>query len=421
MGEADEDGLVGAGGQRNTAAQHCTEERRVQASRHRCGGLVEVLRRLAAEEEAKQRADPRHHRGHHRRVERLLQPGGKPHGDRFEALVGGGVEGRERGEAGRGGQRVPRERAGLVNAAERGQVAHQLATAAEGAHRQPTADDLAETPQVGPYPVELRGPAAGQPEARDHLVEDQQRPGPVAGRPQSLEEARHGCHQAHVGGHRLHEHRRGGVVDLRHHVVGRHHRVGHRAGSHAVAAAEPLVGHAAAARRQQGVRVTVVAAGELDDLAAPGCAARQAHRGHGGLGAAGDQPDHLESGHAGAHLAGQAHFALGRGAVAGAVSGGRGNRLDQSERGVAQNAGAVAVDVVDVAIAFDVPDVGAAAPVHEVRRAAHGAECPHRRVHPAGEHLAGLLEQLSVAHRGVAGGRRTLSHRAPRPARRRSR
>ena len=310
-------------------------------------------------------------------------------------------------------------------------MAHEVAAAAEGAHGQAAADHLAETPQVGAYPVELRGAAARQPEAGDDLVEDQQRPGTVACRPQALQETRRRRHQSHVGGHRLHQHRRGGVVDLGHHVVGRHHRVGHGARCHAVAAAQALVGHAAAARRQQRIRVAVVAARELDDLVAPGGAACQAHRRHGGLGAAGDQPQHLQAGHPGTHLAGQAHLALGGGAVAGAVGGGRGHRPDDRGRGVAQDAGAVALDVVDVAVALHVPDVSALRPCHEVGRPADRPERPHRRVHPAGEHLAGPLEQSGIRQSGVGepgvgdryivGGGLALSHRAPRPRVRRRR
>ena len=81
----------------------------------------------------------------------------------------------ERGDARRHGERVPGEGAGLVDRAGRGDAVHHVGAAAEGAHRQAAADDLAEGDEVGADPVELAGAARRQPEAGHHLVDDEQR------------------------------------------------------------------------------------------------------------------------------------------------------------------------------------------------------------------------------------------------------
>ena len=53
---------------------------------------------------------------------------------------------------GRGGERVPRQGARLVDGPVRGQHVEDVAPAPEGAHGEPAADDLAEAPQVGRHP-----------------------------------------------------------------------------------------------------------------------------------------------------------------------------------------------------------------------------------------------------------------------------
>ena len=94
----------------------------------------------------------------------------------------------ERGQAGGGGDRVARQRAGVEHRAERRQRLHQLAPAADGADREPATDHLAERRQVG-QDVVLRLRAAGpEAEAGDHLVEHEHRADPVALGAQALEE-----------------------------------------------------------------------------------------------------------------------------------------------------------------------------------------------------------------------------------------
>ena len=71
----------------------------------------------------------------------------------------------------------------------------------------PPPGDLPEHRQVGRDAVPLLRPAACDPEAGDHLVEDEEGAARVAERPQRLEEAGLRRHDAHVPRHRLDEHR----------------------------------------------------------------------------------------------------------------------------------------------------------------------------------------------------------------------
>src|SRR5439155_4454591 len=79
----------------------------------------------------------------------------------------------ERRQPRRDGERVARQRAGLVDRAKRRDVIHQAPRSTVGANRESAADDLAEAREVGLNAVELLGAAVGDAEARDHLVEDQ--------------------------------------------------------------------------------------------------------------------------------------------------------------------------------------------------------------------------------------------------------
>ena len=132
-------------------------------------------------------------------------------------------------------ERVPGERAGLVDLAGRSEPLHHVGAAAERGRREAAADDLAEDRQVGQDAEALLGAAAGDAEAGDHLVEDQQCARRVAERAQRLEEPGRGRHDAHVPGHRLDDDRGepfavaldrgGGRVEV---VVGRDDGVGRR-------------------------------------------------------------------------------------------------------------------------------------------------------------------------------------------------
>ena len=123
---------------------------------------------------------------------RLAQPGGEPLVIELAQPLVGGARRAARSVASPAATAsgLPGERPRLVDVARRGDPLHQLARAAVGGRRQAAAEHLAHHGQVGLDAEQLLGAAAGDPEAGDHLVEDQQRArlgGRVA---EELEEAR---------------------------------------------------------------------------------------------------------------------------------------------------------------------------------------------------------------------------------------
>ena len=259
------------------------------------------------------------------------------------------------------------------------------------------------------HAVALLGPAARDPEARDDLVQDQKRPGAVAGGPQGGEVAVVGGHDAHVPGHRLHQHGRrplqrrlggGGVV------VGDDAGGGRGRRGHARARRHPQGGQAAARLGQQAVDRPVVAAGDLDDRLAPRGRPRQAQRAHHGLAPRGGHAQPLDRRERVDHGLGEAHLALGGRAVGGAER--QGLLQGPQHRGgrVAQDRRAPGGEEVQVADPVGVPDVGALGAGDEERVAPDGAHGPDRRVDAAHQDPPGALEELGAAtyredsHRG---------------------
>ena len=114
--------------------------------------------------------------------------------------LGGGQA--QRREAGGGGDRVPRQRAGLVDAALGREVGHQVRAAAERRGGEAAAHHLAEGHQVGRPALDraVEAPAAllGGAEAGHHLVADEQRAVGAAGLGEEGVEARLGRDDAHV-------------------------------------------------------------------------------------------------------------------------------------------------------------------------------------------------------------------------------
>ena len=140
--------------------------------------------------------------------------------------------------------------------------------------------------------------------------------------------------------------------------------------------------------------MTVVAADELDDLVAPGEAARHAQRAHRGLGARVDHAHELDRGDGLADEAGELDLEPGGRPEAGAqvelgVQGGEHVGVSPAEDHRPPRR-----DEVDELVAVGVPQMGAAAAAHEQRvrhaDALHGA---HRRVDPTGNVALRLVEQ----------------------------
>ena len=78
------------------------------------------------------------------------------------------------GESAGDGERIPGQRARLVDGAERGEPVHQPRRPAVRADRQAAADHLAESDEIG-FDAELSADGdSGDPEPAQHFVEDQQ-------------------------------------------------------------------------------------------------------------------------------------------------------------------------------------------------------------------------------------------------------
>ena len=363
------------------------------------------------EHEGEQRASPLHAMGH-----ALLGQGRRDHlADGLGAGGHRGVDGvvgqLERGQAGRRGQRVPRERARLVDGAVRRQQVHDLRPPADGGQRHPAAHDLPEGHQVrhpggalapvgarpgggcdvgslsgqarqvrGPAVEGLQAPPAGRAhaEAGEDLVEDHER-AVLGGYPADRGvEAGRRWHDPHIGRGSLGDDcgdlaapfseagLQGGDV-----VIGQDDGLGGHRRGHAGAARQAAGGQARAGRREQAVTVPVVAAGELHHQVAARGAAGQAHGRHRRLGAGGHEAHLLRGRHSAAHLLGQERLCGGGGAEGQAAGGGRLDRGDDAGVGVAQQRRAPRAHQVHVAAALGVGDVGTARRGDEPRRAPH--------------------------------------------------
>ena len=191
------------------------------------------------------------------------------------------------------------------------------------------------------------------------------------------------------------------VLELLQVVVLQHQGVLHHFGRHAGAGGVAQSGQARAGFDQQRIGMAVVAALELDELAAARGPARQADGRHGRLGARADQAHHVHAGHVAQDFFGQFDFALGRRAKREALEQRFLHRFEHRWVAVAQNHRAPGADVVDIALAVGIPKMGALGAGHKARRAAHGFEGAHWRVDATGDDGGGALEEFEVA---VSGG-----------------
>src|SRR5262245_49367587 len=306
------------------------------------------------------------------------------------------------GYTGGRGERVPGERARLVHVANRREVPHQVRRAAEGADRKPAADDLPEHRQLGVDPEPLLRAAAGDPEAGDHLVEDEQRPRGVAQLAQGLEEPGRRRDDAHVPGDRLDDHARealavalegtGGGDNI---VVRRDDRVRGGAGRHARGRRDAERRGPGACLGEQRVGVPVVAAGELQDPVALRRSARKPDRAHPGLGAGADEPHLLDRRERVDDLGRELDLAFGRRAEGRPVAGRGANRLDRRRVRVPEEERPEGHHPVDEALAVDRLQVRALRAPHEERlvepNRLHRAD---RRVDPARDQPLCLTRQV---------------------------
>ena len=139
---------------------------------------------------------------------------------------------------------------------------------------------------------------------------------------------------------------------------------------------------------EERIDVAVIAALELDDLVAPGEAAREADARHCRFGAAVHHPHLLDRRHMFADELRHLHFERIRNSEAEAARRGVADSLDDDLRRVAENRWSPRADVIDVFFAIDVPDFGAGGALDEERLAIQAAERADGRVNAAGNSLA---------------------------------
>ena len=347
-------------------------------------------------------------------------------GQTFDQRAGGGREVLEeaglldlfqcRQSAG-GGHGVAAQGAGLIDAAQRGQLFHDVALGTEGRQRHAAADDLAHDGHVGfeagdGLGIDALRAAQRHAEAGHDLVEREQGAMLGAQLPDALHERHGGAHEVHVArdgldddaGHLVTVLVEGGF-DLFDVVVFKHHGVLHHLRWHARAGGGAERGQARTGFHQQGVGMAVVAAFELDDLLAAGGAARQADGAHAGFGARADQAHHVDAGDQLDDLFGQLDFALGGSAERESLEHRFLHRFHHRGVAVTQDHRAPGADVVDVLLPVGVPKVSALGTLHKTRRAAHGLEGAHGRVHATGDQGFGAVEEglVAVGH-GERGG-----------------
>src|SRR2546427_5741833 len=171
MGERDERGMELRGRQEDAPGAHGVEEAAVSRGVRPLRGGV-IGHRLVGEEARQHRPDA----VDGERDASLARRGDEPALELGAQAVEPPIdvpfpECAERREPGGDGQRVPRERAGLVDGAEWRDSAHEVAAPPIRADGQAAADDLAETREIRTYAVLHLSAAEREAEARDDLVD----------------------------------------------------------------------------------------------------------------------------------------------------------------------------------------------------------------------------------------------------------
>ena len=253
--------------------------------------------------------------------QQVREPAAKPLAEPVDVIVdvvlGGVLQGRQPGGH---RDRVARKRPRLKDLPGGRKALDQLGAPADGADRETAADDLAERRQIRRHAeAALRTLEAADAEARDDLVEDEQRAVLVTQRSEGLVVAVDRHDDPHVAQDRLGEHR-GDLLAValedgldRAGVVERHRQgvFGERLGD-ARRRGAGVLGVAVDERRLLG---PVVAALHDDDLVPLGVAAGEPNRRHRGLGAGVDEAQHLDARHVAGDELGEFDLDLRRRAV----------------------------------------------------------------------------------------------------------
>ena len=204
-----------------------------------------------------------------------------------------------------GGDRVARQRTGLVDRAQRRELLHHRALGAEGRQRHSAADHLAHDRHVGLearqcFGIDALGASQRDPAAGHDFVKYQQRAVLGAQLAAALHEGNRSPNQIHVAGNGLdHQARQLGpmyrksLLQLLDVVVLEDDGVANNFGRNARTGGVAEGRQSRTGLDQQRVGVAVVATFELDQLVAPGGAARKSYGAHRGLGSRTHQAHHV--------------------------------------------------------------------------------------------------------------------------------
>ncbi len=156
--------------------------------------------------------------------------------------------------------------------------------------------------------------------------------------------------------------------------------------------------------REKTVGVSVVAALKFQNEIALGDAAREAHRAHGGFGAAGDETDFFDERNRTRDQRSQFDFEFGGDAEAGAAFCLLGDGGADGGIRVAQQDCAPGTDVIEELVSVGVVKVLGFAALDDQRLAAYGAEGAHGAVDAADEEFCGAVEDFFHDIEIVVGG-----------------
>jgi len=396
-------------------AEHGVEVPREQA-RVAPQGRCEIGHLAVGEEDGEHGAAAADGGGNALPVEKSLHPVAETARSPLEpAVVRVVLEHAERRQSRGHGQRVSGQGSRLIHGTRRREQRHDVRPAAEGPHGHPPADDFPETGQVRPDSREVLEASEAQPEPRDHFVENQDDSPGLGDLPQTLEKTGRGGDEPHVARAGL-DNDAGQILPvLSHGGLCRGEIVeGNRDGQFcqsfrdAGASGDAERRDAGARLDQQGVRMAVVAALELEDFLAAGVSPGEPDCAHGRLGPGADHPDKLHGGEGARDPCGHFHLGDSRGPVARSPFGRLGDRAGNGRMGMAQDHGAPGGHVVDVPVAVLVPDPRPRGLPDEEGRRPDGTEGPHGAVHAAGDQRPCRIEQLkrTISFHGSTGNHR---------------
>ena len=289
-----------------------------------------------------------------------------------------GPEQLQRRQSCRRGDRIAGERSRLVDLSVRRHVAHDVLASPVNRRRHAAAHDLAKRRQVGNDAVIPLGTRKSKSKARDHLVENQQRPDLCGQVAEHLQKTRCGQDNTHVRRHRLDHDGRQPIPPFRKDAL---HRFGvvvrnddcvlriirRDAGAIGLRSCQkPGPG-----LHEESVGMSVIAAFELKDVVASREAAGDTDRAHHGLGAGTDHAAHFHRGDKLADEFRHLDLARGRGPVGESRVAGGLHRLKHLRMRMPEDAGSPRTDVVDVLVAVDVDKAVPVRTVDEPREAAN--------------------------------------------------